>query len=121
MIRFKDRKVFLVEMVVLVLAIVQSEQKRIIRIIRVEDIHITEVEDVVAWNGSEERIQKVVFLFIQLCVVNAEHLIELGACPFHFCQFEVVNNDGQREVTEVIPLKLDLLDALTEFSYLRFL
>ena len=52
------------EMVVLVLATVQGEQKRIIRIIRVQKVYRPEIEDVVAGNGSEERIQKVVFLFV---------------------------------------------------------
>jgi len=64
MVRFKDRKVFLVEMVILVLSTMQGEQKRIIRIIRVQKVHRTEIEDVIAGNGCEERIEKVVFLFV---------------------------------------------------------
>jgi len=48
MVGFENREIFLTEMMVLVLATVQGEQKRIIRIIRVEEKHITEVEDVVA-------------------------------------------------------------------------
>src|SRR5882762_9175967 len=121
MVGFENREIFLTEMTVLVFATVQGEQKRIIRIIRVEEKHITEVEDVIAGNSSEERIQKVVFLFVQLRVVNAEHLVELSACPFHFRQVEVVYNDGQREIAEVIAFKFDLLDAVPELSYLRFL
>jgi hypothetical protein len=54
MVGFEYREIFLTEMVVLVFATVQGEQKRIIRIIRVEQIHITEVEDVVAGNGGKE-------------------------------------------------------------------
>ena len=64
MVRFKDRKVFLVEMSILVLSTMQGEQERIIRLIRVQKVHRAEIEDVVAGNGSEERIQKVVFLFV---------------------------------------------------------
>src|ERR1700730_9486560 len=81
MVRFKDRKVFLVEMAILVLSTMQGEQERIIRIIRVQKVHRAEIEDVIAGNGCKERIEKVVFLFVELRVMDAEHLVELGACP----------------------------------------
>src|SRR5580692_5996131 len=104
MIRFKDRKVFLVEMAILVVSTMQGEEKRIIRIVRVQKVHRTEIEDVIAGNGCEERIEKVVFLLVELRVVNTEYLVELCTCPFQLCQIAVVDNDGERKVAEVISL-----------------
>jgi hypothetical protein len=95
MIRFKDRKVFLVEVAILVLSTMKGEQKRIIRIIRVQKVHRTEIEDVIAWNGCEERVEKVVFLFVELRVMNAEYLVELCARPFQLCRIAVIDNDGE--------------------------
>src|SRR5579862_5713191 len=93
MVRFKDRKVFLVEMAILVLSTMQSEQKRIIRIIRVQKEHRTEIEGVIARNSCEERIEKVVFLFVELRIMNAKHLVEFCARPIQLCQIAVIDND----------------------------
>ena len=72
----------------------KGEEKREIRIVGVEQIQGTQVEDVVAGNGREERVQKVVFFFVELGVVDAEHLVEFGARAVHLGQVEVVNHDG---------------------------
>src|ERR1700687_4603461 len=95
MVRFEDREIFLTEMVFLLFATVQGEQKRIIRVIGVEEVNGAEVEGVVAGEGREKRIQKIVLLLVQLCIVNAEYLVELGACSIHFRQVEVIDNNRE--------------------------
>src|ERR1019366_10612599 len=100
------------------LATVKGEEKREIRIVGVEQIQGAQVEDVVAGNRREKGVQEVVFFFIELGIVDAEYLIEVGARPVYFGHVEVVNHDGERELTKVIPVQLDLLDAFTEFPNL---
>ena len=116
----KDREILLPEMAVARLATVKGEEKREIRIVGVEQIQGTQVEDVVAGNRREKGVQKVVFFFVELGIVDAEHFVEVGARPIHLGQVEVVNNDGQRKLTEVIPVQLNLLDAFAEFPDLGF-
>src|ERR1700733_5628205 len=96
------------------LATVKGEQKREIRIIGVEQVQGTQVEDMVAGNRREKCVQKIVFLFVELGIVNAENFIEVGTCPVYLGHVEVVNHDGQKELAKVIPVQLDLLAAFTE-------
>ena len=117
----KDREILLSEMEVAMLATVEGEEKRKVRIVGVEQIERTQVEGVVAGNRREEGVQEVVFLFIELGVVNAENFIEVGACPVHLCQVQVVNHDGEGELAKVVSVQLDLLDAFSEFPDLGFL
>ena len=100
----KNREIFLPEMAIPRLATVKGEEEREIRIIGVEQIQGTQVEDVVARNRREKSVQEVVFFFIELGVMDAENFIEVGACPVHLGHVEVVNHDGQRELTKVIPV-----------------
>ena len=118
---FKDREILLPEMRIARLATVKGEEKREIRVVGVEQIQGTQVVDVVAGNRREKSIQQVVFFFIELGIVDAEYLIEFGACPVHLGHVEVVNHDGQGKLAKVIPVQLDLLDAFTEFPDLGFL
>ena len=100
----KDREIFLPEMEVARLATVKGEVKREIRIVGVEQIQGTQVEDVVARNRREKSVQEVVFFFVELGVMDAEHFIEVGARPVYLSHVEVVNHDSQRELTKVIPV-----------------
>src|SRR5208283_5283354 len=108
----KDRQILLPEMEVARLATVKGEEKREIRIVGVEQVQGTQVEDVVGGNRREEGVQEVGFFFIELCIVDAENLIEVGACPVHLGQVQVVNHDGEGELAKVVSVQLDLLDAL---------
>src|SRR5712664_326269 len=117
-VRFENRQVLLTEMRVLTLATVQSEEKGIICIVGIENIQGSEVKGVIAGNCREKCIEKVVFLFVELGIVNAEDLIELGACSVHLCQVEVIDDDCEGKVAEIVALELDLLDALTELPNL---
>ena len=99
----------------------QGEEKREIRIVGVEQIQGTQVEGVVAGNRREESVQKVVFFFIELGVMDAEDFVEVGARAIHLGHIEVVNHDGERELTKVIPVQLDLLNAFAQFPDLGFL
>src|SRR5580704_5946865 len=103
------------------LATVKGEEKREIRIVGVEQIQGTQVEDVVAGNRRKKSVQQVVFFLIELGVMDAEDLVEVGARTVHLGHIQVINHDGQRELAEVIPVKLDFLDAFTEFPDLGFL
>ena len=111
-VRFEDREIFLPEMPILRLATVEGEQERVVRVIRVEQIHGTEIESGAARHGREERVKQVVFLLVKLRVVRAEDFVKFGASGFDLCRIEVVNDDAEREVAEIIPLDLKLLDAL---------
>jgi hypothetical protein len=117
-VRFEDRQIFLTEMPVLRLATVESEEKGIIRVIGIEKIQRTEVKSVIAGNRREKCVQEIVFLFVELGIVNTEDLIELGACPVHLRRVQVIDDDGEGKLAEIVPFELDLLDALPEFSHL---
>src|SRR5882762_1751812 len=118
-VRFEDSQVLLTEMRVLTLATVESEEKGIICIIGIEKIQGSEVKSVIAGNCREKCIEKVVFLIVELGIENAENLIELGACTLHLRQIEIVDDDCEGKLTEIVPLELDLLDALAKFPNLR--
>ena len=83
-------------------ATVQGEEEREIRVVGVEQIQGAQIENVVTRNGGEKGIQQVVFFFIKLGVVHAEDFVEIGARPFHLGHVQVVNHDGERELTKVI-------------------
>src|SRR3984893_1390034 len=103
-------------MLVVRIAPMKGEEKREIRIVGVEQIQGWLVEDVVAGNRREERVQKVVVFFIELGVVDTENLVEVGARSLNLGHVEVINDDSERELPEVIAMQLDLLDAFTQFS-----
>jgi hypothetical protein len=73
-VRFEHRQIFLTEMPVLRLATVESEEKGIIRVIGIEKIQGTEVKSVVAGNCREKCVQEIVFLFVELGIVNTKTL-----------------------------------------------
>src|ERR1700680_3455253 len=100
----KNREILLPEMEVARLATVKGEEKREIRIVGVEQIQGAQVENVVAGNRREKGVQKVVFFFIELRIVDAENFIEVGAGPVYFGHVQVVNHDGQRKLAKVIPV-----------------
>ena len=118
---FEDREIFRAEMIIAPLATVEGKEKREIRIVRVEQIQETQVEGVVAGNGREESIQEVVFFLVELSVVDAEDFVEVGARPVHLRHVEVVDHNGERKLSEVVAVQLDLLDAFAEFPNLGFL
>ena len=103
------------------LATVKGEEKREIRVVGVEQIQGAQVEDMVAGNRREESVQQVEFFFVELGVMDAEHLVEVGACSVHFGQVEVVNHDGKGKLAKVVPVQLDLRNSFPEFSDLGFL
>ena len=86
------------------LATVKSEEKRKIRVVGIEKIERTKVEDVIAGYSREKSVEEVVFFFIKLSVVDAKDFIEFSTCTVHLRQFEVVNHDGQRKMAEVVPV-----------------
>jgi hypothetical protein len=118
-VRLEDRQIFLTKMPVLRLATVESEEKGIIRVIGIEKIQRTKVKRVIAGDCREKCVQEIVFLFVELGIVNTEDLIELGACPVHLRRVQVIDDDGEGKLAEIVPLELDLLDALSEFPDLR--
>ena len=95
MIGFKDREVFLAEMPVARLTSVERKEKREIRVVGIEQIQITEVKVVVAGDCREKCIEKVVFFFIELRVMDAEHFVEFCARPVHLGRVEVIDDDGE--------------------------
>ena len=98
----------------------EGEEKGKVGVVGVEQIQGPEVESVVAGNCREECVQKVVFFFVELGVVNTEDFVELGARPVHLGQVQVVDDDGERKLAEVVAVEFDLLDALAEFPNLGF-
>src|ERR1019366_4100684 len=107
----QDREILLAEMEVARLATVKGEEKREIRVVGVEHVERTQVEDVVAGNHCQKGVQKIVFFFIELGIVDAENFIEVCACLVHLGPVQVVNHDGEGKLAKVIPVQLDLLDA----------
>jgi hypothetical protein len=63
--------------------LVQRKQKRIVGVVGVEQVEGAEVKDGVAGHGGQEGVQEVVAFVIELRVVNAENLVELGARAVH--------------------------------------
>jgi len=117
----KNCQVFLAKMRVPRLATVESEEKGIIRVIGIEKIQRTEVKSVIAGNRREKCVQEIVFLFVELGIVNTEDLIELGACTVHLRRVQVIDDDGEGKLAEIVPFELDLLNALPKFSNLGLL
>jgi hypothetical protein len=117
-VRFKNCQIFLTEMPVPRLATVESEEKGIIRVIGIEEIQRTKVKSAIAGNRREKCVQEIVFLFVELGIVNTEDLIELGACPVHLRRVQVIDDDGEGKLPEIVPFELDLLDAFPEFANL---
>ena len=74
---------------------VEGKEERKVGVVRVEQVEVAKVEDVIAGNSREKCVQQVVFLFVELRVVNAEDFVELGARPVHFGKVEVIDNDGE--------------------------
>ena len=72
-------------------------------------------------NRREKCVQEIVFLFVELGIVNTEDLIELGACPVHLRRVQVIDDDGEGKLAEIVPFELDLLNALPEFPNLGLL
>src|SRR5271154_6101654 len=100
----QNREIFLPEMAIPRLATVKGKEEREIRVIGVEQIQGTQVEDVVARNRREKSVQEVVFFFIELGVMDAENFIEVGARSVYLGHVEVVNHYAQRELAKVIPV-----------------
>src|SRR5260370_299963 len=100
---------------------VQGKEKGVVCVVRVEDEHGAEIEGVVAGNGGQIRVEQVVFLFVELGVVNVEGFVKIGACRFHFCQVVSVDHDGQGIVPKVVALDFQFLEGLAQIVNLRFL
>src|SRR5260370_41693940 len=115
MVRFENCQILLTKMAIVTLATVKGEEKRIIRIIGIEKIQRPEVKRVVAGNCREKCVEKVVFLLVELGIVNAEDLIKLSACAVHLRWVQVVDDDREGKLAEIVALQLDLLDAFPEF------
>ena len=96
-VRLKDSEILLPEMEVARLATVEGEEERKIRVIGVQQIQGTQVEDVVAGNRREKSVQEVVFFFIELGVMDAENFIEVGARPVHFGDIKVIDDYSERK------------------------
>src|SRR6185437_1908240 len=84
MVGLQNLEVFLPELLVTRLATMEGEQKRKIGVIGVQQIQVAKVGSIVARNRCEEGMQEVVFLFVKLRVVDAEHFVEVGTGPVHF-------------------------------------
>src|ERR1700722_7969098 len=52
----EDREIFLPEMLIARLATVKGEEKREVRVVGVEQVQRTQVEDVVTWNRGEKGV-----------------------------------------------------------------
>ena len=76
---FENREIFLAQVPVLRLATMEGEEKRIVSVVRVEQIHGTEIESAAAGDRRKECVKQIVFLFVELGVMDAEDFIELGA------------------------------------------
>ena len=118
-IRFEYGEILLAEMQVPRLATVKGKEKRVIGVIGIEKIEGAKVKVVIAWNSGKERVEKVVFLFVELGVENTEDLVELSASAVHLRQIGVIDNDSERILAEIVVLEFDLFDALPKFSDLR--
>lgn len=94
-IRLKNREIFLPEVPVARLATVEGKEERKVGVVRVEQVEVAKVEDVIAGNRREECVQQVIFLFVKLRIVNAEDLVKLRTRPVHFGGVEVVDDDGE--------------------------
>src|SRR5438105_14092298 len=102
-VRFQDREILLPEMAVLRLAAVEGKEKGIVRVVRVQEIEGAEIPGVIAGNGRKKCVQKVVFLFIELRVVDATDLVELRRRAVRFPEVEIVEDNAKRKPAKVIP------------------
>src|SRR5437588_11399113 len=102
-VRFQDRERLLLEMAVLRLAAVEGKEKGIVRVVRAQEIEGAEIPGVIAGNGRKKCVQKVVFLFIELRVVDAKDLVELRRRAIHFPDVEIVNDHAERKLAKVVP------------------
>src|SRR5882724_2763085 len=89
---FEHRQIFLAEMLIARLATVQRKEKRKIRVVGIEQIQVTEVEDVVAGDCREKCVQKIVFFLVELRVMDAEHFVEFRARAVDLGRVEVIDD-----------------------------
>src|SRR6266550_3673838 len=115
MVRFENCQILLTEMAILTLPTVKGEEKRIIGVVGIEKIKRPEVKSVIAGNCRQKCIEQIVFLFVELGVMDTEDLIELGACTVHPRRVQVIDDDGEGKLAEIVSLELNLLDAFPEF------
>src|SRR5258707_409996 len=102
MVSYKDGEILLPKMRIARLATVKCEEKRKIRVVGIEQVERTQVEDVIARYCREKCVEEIVFFFVDLGVMDAEDFVEICTCAVHLRQIEVVNYNGQRKVAVVI-------------------
>lgn len=90
----QDRQILLLEMTVELMASVQGEEERVVRIVGIEDEHLPEVEGVVARHGREISVEEVVLLFVELGILDAEGFVEVGARILDSRKVQVIDHDG---------------------------
>src|SRR5437667_9832734 len=88
---FENCEIFLPQVPILRLATVEGEKKREVGIVGVEEIHRTEVESGAAGDRRQECVKEIVFLFVELRVMNTEDLVEVGTSGVHFRGAEVID------------------------------
>ncbi len=81
---FEHRQVFLLQVAVHLVPGVQGKKQRVVGIVRIEDEHGTEIEGMVAGHGGQIRVEQVVFLVVELGIVDIEGFVKIGARRFHF-------------------------------------
>src|SRR3984893_10530706 len=79
MVGFEDSEIFLVQMFVDFMSGVERKQKRVVGIIGIEYEHGPQVRPGVPGNRSEICVEQVVPFLVQLCVMEAEYLVEVRA------------------------------------------
>ena len=74
LIGFEHRQVFLLQMAVDLVPGVQGKEQGIVGVVSVENEQGPEIEGIVAGNGGQIRVEQVVFLFVELGIVDVEAL-----------------------------------------------
>src|SRR5712691_13433907 len=106
--RFENGQVLLPQMTVFDLAGVLREEKRQVRVVRVQQPHVPEVVGVIAGHCGKEGVQQVVAFLDQHGVVRAEHSEALGGAAPELGAVEVIKNDRERKLAKVVAAYFEL-------------
>ena len=97
---FKDRQVFRAEMLIPLLSRQNCEEKREIRVVRVQQQQAAQIHHVVAGHRSKVGVELVVGLNEQAPISIRKHARKLAHQPIDFVPVTAIENNGQRELAK---------------------
>src|SRR5262245_54072651 len=101
-------------MLVLPLSLVQGKEEGIIGVVRIQNVHPSQIQLIVPGDDSQVGVQEVVALVNQHGIHGGEDLGESSDSVIDAGQVTVIKNNRQGELSERVPLDHDLLVGFSQ-------